>query len=67
MTTDRKVKVREDKLRRMAERQRLVVIKSKRRDPRAADFGTFSLVSMATGAVIARELSLDEVEQYLTR
>jgi hypothetical protein len=36
-------KTRETRLRRMAERQGLVLRKSRRRDPRALDFGTFGL------------------------
>lgn len=37
-------KVRENRLRRMAQRQGLRLEKSRRRDPRAYDFGTYCLV-----------------------
>jgi hypothetical protein len=72
-------KVRENKLRRMAERQGLRLQKSRRRDPRALDFGTYRLVDaeMTRNAPHAvhedwlfdggRRMTLDEVEAYLTR
>lgn len=70
-------KVREVRLRRMAERQGLVLHKSSRRDPNALSFGRWAIVaSHDDGSVaVANSLSptgepnldLDEVEAYLTR
>ncbi len=66
-------KIRENRLRRMAERQGLAVQKSRRRDPRAYDFGTYMLVDPVANAVVASGLhsgygmSLDDVERYLLR
>jgi hypothetical protein len=66
-------KVRENRLRRMAERQGLKLVKSRRRDPRAIDFAAWTLVDMASGAVVAGtgalgrpHWSLDDVERRLT-
>ncbi len=57
----------------MAERQGLRLIKSRRRDPRAIDYGGYALADAATnlilfgtgdvGRIVA---SLDEIENYLT-
>lgn len=75
MTTDQQTleadKVRENRLRRMAERQGLRVEKSRRRDPRATDFGTYHLVDVETNTIVAYGLqsgyglSLDEIEAAL--
>lgn len=55
-------KVRENRLRRMAKRQGLELVKSRRRDPRALDFGAYQLVGASeVGA------TLDEIEEYLNR
>ncbi len=65
-------KVHENHLRRMAERQGLKLMKSRRRDPRAYDFGTYMLVDPYTNSLVAGDtnrgygLSLDEVEEWLT-
>ena len=65
-------KVRENRLRRMAQRQGLRVVKSRRRDPRALGFGGYMIVDPDVNAVIAgeidspRALTLDEVEEWLT-
>lgn len=59
-------KVRENRARRMAQRQGLTLNKSRRRDPRAIDFGTYTL-SDANNVIVAGErMTLDEVESYLT-
>lgn len=68
-------KVRENKLRRMAERQGLKVIKSRRRDPRAVDYGRYWLVEVQGPGGDARSrlivaggdfgLSMDELEDEL--
>ena len=70
MTED---KVRENKLRRMAERQGLRLEKSRRRDPRAYDYGTYQLVDANTNWLVASNhntgygLDLDEVEAVLLK
>ncbi|RZU16412.1 hypothetical protein EV645_3977 [Kribbella rubisoli] len=69
MSPDAADKVRENRVRRAAERQGLQLEKSRRRDPRAIDYGRYWLRQddeivygdSRTGA------TLDEVEQYLTR
>jgi hypothetical protein len=64
-------KVRENRLRRMAERQGLRLEKSRRRDPRAVTYGTYHLVNAWTNSVEAYGspdgygLTLDEVEAAL--
>lgn len=61
--------VRENRLRRMAQRQGLMLRKSRRRDPRAVDFGGYWLVDASTTTLVAGGqfgISLDEVEAYLT-
>jgi hypothetical protein len=52
-------KVRENRLRRMAERQGLRLTKTRRRDPRALDYGEYRLQGK-------RCANLDEVEALLT-
>jgi hypothetical protein len=65
-------KVRENRLRRMAKRQGLQLMKSRRRDPCALGYGGYMLVDAATNSVVAgevdsrRALDLDEVEEWLT-
>jgi phosphotransacetylase len=65
-------KVRENRLRRMAERQGLNLCKSRRRDYRALDFGRWMIKDGDTDAVVAGatpraySLSIDDVEKYLT-
>jgi hypothetical protein len=44
MASNTQEKVRENRLRRMAARQGLQLVKSRRRDPRALDYGTYWLV-----------------------
>lgn len=71
-------KVRENRLRRMAQRQGLRLEKSRRRDPRALDFGGYWLVDgpapepgggnwRSRGMVLGGEFgaSLDDVERAL--
>jgi hypothetical protein len=58
-------KVRENLLRRMAERQGYEFHKSRRRDPRATDYGKYTLVP-AKGK--PREFaSIDDLEKFLNR
>ncbi len=61
-------KVRENRLRRMAQRQGYRLIKSRRRDPRALDYGLFTLVKEDTNAAVyhATNVSMDEIESFLT-
>jgi hypothetical protein len=60
-------KVRENRLRRMAERQGLLLRKSRRRDPRALDYGTYMLIDLHTNALVSGErLTLGEAEAWLT-
>ena len=64
-------KVRENRLRRMAGRQRLQLHKAPRKDPLAWDYGTWQITDR-NGRVVAQGsgdgygLSLDEVEHWLT-
>lgn len=61
---DDEQKVRERRIRRMAERQGYKLVKSRRRDPRATDYGACELVPVK-GKPRAFK-SIDEVEQFLT-
>ena len=71
MDTD--TKVRENRLRRMAERQGLRLVKSRRRDALAIDYGKYRIETAdgveATGfdSPMGRGLTLDEAEDRLTR
>ena len=64
-------KVREDRLRRMAQRRGFRIVKSRRRDPRANDYGGRMIVDARTNAVVAGghpyayNLTINEVEEYL--
>ncbi len=70
---DREAKVRENRLRRMAERRGLLLRKSRRRDSGAVDFGGFILVDARTNDVvfgshpITYSANLDDVEKFLTK
>jgi hypothetical protein len=74
-TTDLRtdLRTREQRARRAAARQRLRLEKSRTRDPRALDYGTFQLVDADTGALVAvgsrfgYGLSLDGVERELDK
>jgi hypothetical protein len=65
-------KVRENRLRRMASRQRLALHKSPRRDPQALGYGTYMLVNRATKRWVVwslpngYDLSLDEIDSQLS-
>jgi hypothetical protein len=61
-------KVRENRVRRMAARQGLVLHKSRRRDPRAIDYGVYWLVDDARRDAImmsSNGATLDAIESYL--
>ncbi|QFR34711.1 hypothetical protein [Ancylobacter sp. TS-1] len=65
-------KVKENRLRQMAGRQGLKLVKSRRRDVRAVDFGGFMLVDVLTNGVVLGsgafpyQADVDDVEAYLT-
>ena len=66
-------KVRENRLRRMADRQGLKLQRSRRRDEKAIDYDLYALIYVDTGGTMHPEgptsiftLDLDDVEQYLT-
>jgi hypothetical protein len=64
-------RVRENRLRRMAERQGYALKKSRRRDPRALDYGAWYVIDpllnvMVAGGNVPGGLSLDDVEAFLT-
>ena len=67
MSTDSELKARENRARRAAQRQGLVIRKSPRRDPRARDYGGWQILRY--GRVIAGgtrfTLTLDAVETSL--
>ena len=64
-------KVRENRLRRAAERQGLRLVKSRRRDQRALGYGKFMLIDPETNTVVTGAtgglptMQLDDVEHYL--
>jgi hypothetical protein len=62
-------KIRENRLRRMAERQGYTLRKSRRRDFRAADYGMYWIVDPNTRFIVAGGdfgMNLDSVESWLT-
>jgi hypothetical protein len=66
------IKIRENRLRRAAERQELMLQKSPRRDPNALGYGLWAIIDPDTGGTMhchaswgIHTLSLDEVEHYL--
>jgi hypothetical protein len=64
----RREKIRENRLRRMAQRQGLRLIKSRVRDPRALDYGRWWIANPDTNAIVAGELGFMDitgVERYL--
>ena len=69
--TDQEYKVRENRLRRAARRQGLQLEKSRRRDTRAIDWGTYHLVDPYNNTLVAYGLqsgygmTLDEVAEQL--
>jgi hypothetical protein len=65
-------KIRENRLRRMAHRRGFRLVKSRRRDPQAWDYGLWLIVDRETNAVVAGsgtadrpEFTLDDVETWL--
>ena len=70
---DRTEKVRENRLRRAARRQGLMLVKSRRRDRGAADYGTYGIIDPQRDAWVAWRgahgygMDLDRVEAWLAR
>jgi hypothetical protein len=60
-------RTRENRARRVAERRGYRLEKTRRRDPQAIDYGTFYLISLATGRQAFASTSLDEVEAFLEK
>jgi hypothetical protein len=58
-------KVRENRLRRAAARQGLTLNKSRRRDPRALDYGLYSLTDN-NNVLVVGGCPLDQIESWLT-
>jgi hypothetical protein len=64
-------KIYENRLRRMAHRQGLSLAKSRRRDIRAKDWGTYRLLDTNSGSMVCGDtsngfgMSLDEIEAAL--
>jgi hypothetical protein len=61
-------KVLENRLRRMAERRGLRLEKSRRRDPRAADYGTYQLIENEANSIVSfggGPLTLSQAEAQL--
>jgi hypothetical protein len=64
-------KAMENRARRALERRGLQLQKSRRRDPRAIDFGGYMIVDPATNSVVAGashapyQMTLDDVEAWL--
>jgi hypothetical protein len=63
---DNEEKARENRLRRMAERQGLRLLKCRRRDPLALGYGLYALVSLRQRMPDRFTMTLDEVEATLT-
>ncbi len=67
-----KTKTRENRLRETAKRQGLILIKSRRRDPRAIGYGGYMIANAENNVVVAgeidsaRAMDLDAVEAWLT-
>lgn len=65
-------KIRENRLRRMAERQGLALRKSRRRDPNALAYGLFMVIEPKANVIVAGSseigfsLDLDGVEDWLS-
>lgn len=61
---DDETKVRENRLRRVAARRMLTLSKTRRRDPRAFDYGSY-LLTDSRGTEVHRSPDLDDIEQFL--
>lgn len=72
MAANQTEKIHENRLRRMAGRQGLRLVKSRRRDPRAIDYGGYMLIDLNSAVVVAGtggvgrpHWRLADVERYL--
>jgi hypothetical protein len=65
MADDDNLKNREDRLRRLARQRGLLLKKSRRRDPRASDFGVYYLIDPESNGLLAACPSLDDVEREI--
>lgn len=65
MAVDNETKARENRMRAAAQRQGLLLTKSRRRDPRALDYNTWTLVDLEDYDVVDELMTLDEVESHL--
>jgi hypothetical protein len=64
-TDEQDDKVRENRLRRMAERQGFALSKNRRRDPQAWDYGLWFLINPDLNAIVLENVHLDDVEEWL--
>jgi hypothetical protein len=61
-------KVRENRIRRVAQRRGLKLLKSRRRDTHALDYGLYMLIQPDKNASVTGDFaSLDAVEEWLNR
>jgi hypothetical protein len=67
------LKVRENALRRLAERRGYQLVKSRSRDPRAMDYGRYKIIEVATQGIVAGDdgrggcaYTFDQAEEYLS-
>jgi hypothetical protein len=60
------VKIREQRARRALKRQSYTLVKTRRRDTRAVDYGTYAILpALGRGPAVAAGLSLDRVERWI--
>lgn len=72
---DTEKKTRENRLRRVSDRQGYRLTRSRSRDPNAIDYGLYALADVQTGGTVAapiagrwiHAMTLDEVESYLAK
>lgn len=62
---DRGEKTRENRLRASAERQGYRLRKTRRRDPRAIDYGTWAILEPFSNSIVGERMTLDAVEAWL--
>ena len=62
-------KVRENRLRRIATRRGYEIRKSRRRDPHALNYGSFTLVNSTVGGAMYHftDVSLDDIETFFDK
>jgi hypothetical protein len=62
---DQSVKIREQRARRALSRQGFRLAKTRRRDTRAVDYGTYAILPASGRRSVAERLSLDRVERWI--